>query len=230
MIVTQITTHTDDAHDLLTSYFQNKPKIRGLLDAFVTQIQNLEDGAYPFYTAFLVNSAIGAQLNSVGFIVGVDRAGRSDSEYRTAILAKIAINTSLGTIEDAITVYGLLTGSTDTQVIEYYPGVVDIYGNVNISFELTGDGTDAFAFDGGIDGLGFGDVFDSSVGGTFAELVINDLTSLRAIMDSVLAGGVRLDNLGYFEDEGFSFEGSSNGLGFGDYYDSTVGGGFATIA
>lgn len=230
MIVTQKTDMSGDAHGLLINYFQNKPKIRGLLDAFIEQVQDLEDGTYPFYTQFLVSAAIGSQLNAIGFIVGVDRAGRSDSEYRTAIYAQIAINTSRGTISDIITVYELLTGSTDTQVLEYFPGVIDIFGNVNIEWELDGDGADAFAFDGGIDGLGFGDVFDTSVGGTFAELVINDLTSLRSIMDSVLAGGVRLDNLGYFEDEGFAFEGSSHGLGFGDYYDSTVGGGFATIA
>lgn len=229
----EITDHSDAAVDRLAGQFKNKEKIEGFLRSFTDQVQNFEDVLIQMRDLMTVSTATGAQLDLLGEIVGVTRGGRTDSNYRLAIRAKIAINVSKGTPDEIITIFALLTGATVVQIYEYFPGVVEIYGNVNFAYELLGDGAEAFAFDGGVDGLGFGDVFDSSVGGTFAYLEVHDVDALFEIMDSVLAGGVRLDAMGYFDTEGegaFSFDGDPDGFGFGDFLDETIGGGFATIA
>lgn len=228
--IEQITDRVDNALDRLITQFKGKPNIETLLTAFVDQNQEKEDALFGVLNNRWVDTAVGDQLDGLGAIVGQIRGGRTDAQYRLAIQAKIAINTSKGTANEVITIYSLVTGATIVQIYEYFPGHVEIYGNASLEDFLEGDGADAFAFDGGTDGLGFGDVFDSTVGGEFAYLTSYDLDALYSLMDKVLAGGVRLDYLGYFPDDYFSFDGDPDGLGFGDVFDVTVGGGFATIA
>ena len=229
MSLTRIPSHISTAIDRLASQFKTKPRIQGLVRNFVRPMDNIEDELFRILNFRWVDTATGIQLDGMGSIVGERRRGRTDEAYRLAIRTRIAINISKGTPEEVIAIFGLLTGSTDTRIYEYFPGVVEIYGNRNFEFEYDFYGPDSFAFAGGVDGLGFGDVFDPDVGGIFARLILHDVAALYRLMDSVLAAGVRLDRMGYFETGGFSFEGDPLGLGFGDIFDATIGGGFARI-
>lgn len=229
-MITKINDTVSEALDRLVTQFKGKTRVEGLVQSLCSGIQEIEDELYKMLTLRWVSSATGAQLDIIGDIVGEARKGRSDTPYRIGIRAKIGINTSKGTAEEAITIFSLLFGATEVMLQEYFPGVVDIFGNVNILFQLQGDGPEAFAFDGGIDGLGFGDVFDPDVGGTFATLYLYDIASFYVLMDKVLSAGVRIGRLGYWLGEAFSFAGGASGEGFGDVGDPSVGGGFATIA
>ena len=228
-MITRITSHIADALARLASQFKEKPRIEALIRAFVSPMDEIEREIYNLNFYRWVRTATGVQLDGLGAIVGEDRRGRNDDAYRLAIITRIAINTSKGTAEDAITVFELLTNATVVHLYEYFPGVVEIYGNVNFEFTLEGNGPDAFAFEGGLDGLGFGDVFDPNVGGRFARLVVHNVNALYVLMDSVLAAGVRLDRLGYWSDPPFGFDGDPAARGFGNVFDGTVGGGFARI-
>lgn len=221
--------HSDQAVGRLISQYKEKPRIEGFLRAFVDPFQPLEAALIDLIINRWVYTAVGAQLDVLGVIVDEPRGGRMDQEYRIAIIAKIAINNSKGTPEEVISIFGLLTASTDILLQEYFPGVVWLSGNGNFQFDYTNVGPDAFAFAGGVDGLGFGDYFDPSVGGVFNSLILKNVGALYAIMDSVLAAGVRLDELIQFDDPAFSFAGDVNGAGFGDYFDTSVGGKFASI-
>lgn len=230
-MITPITDHEEQALARLVSQFKGKVRIEGIIQTLCNGQQQIEDEFYKLLTLRWVSSATGAQLDIIGAIVGQPRQGSGDTAYRIAIRGKIGINTSDGTPEDAITVFQLLFGATDVMLQEHFPGVVEIFANVNIEYVLEGDGPEAFAFDGGIDGLGFGDVFDSTVGGTFANLYLYDVAIFYALMDKVLSAGIRIGALGYWEGgEAFTFEGGPTGAGFGDVFDASVGGGFATIA
>lgn len=228
-MIEKILTHVQDAQDRLASEFQEKPRIASLLSALTLQAQFAENMAYQFLTAFNLSSAIGNQLDLLGEIVGVERGGRSDFEYRLQVYLKIAINIAKGDANGTIEIFSLVTGATRVHLLEYFPGVIEIYGNVNFEYALLGDGPEAFAFEGGLDGLGFGDLYDTSIGGTFAEIIFYPTQWIYDLMDRVIAGGVRIGALGYFSSTPFSFEGDPEGLGFGDLYDVTVGGDFATI-
>lgn len=230
MSLTPITDYVEQAIARLAAQYKGMPLIEGLVEAIIQPFQGIEDALVQTLNFRWVDTAIGAQLDGLGSIVGEERRGRNDDEYRLAIKLRIAINTSQGTPENAINVFLLVTGCTQAHYLPYYPAEVDIFGNCNFAEAILGDASDDFAFDGGPDGLGFGDFFDSSVGGEFQTIQTGYLDFMFNIIQSVLPGGVLLGHIGYYDEENaFIFEGNSPGGGFGDVFDSTMGGQFATI-
>jgi hypothetical protein len=228
-MITKIDSHIEDGLARLISQYKGKERIEGFISSFIRPLEALETGLISTLNNRWVNTAIGKQLDLLGSIVGEGRRGQTDEEYRIKIIIRIAINTSKGTPEGTIAIFALVTGATIVNLYEYFPGVVELYANVNFEYSFNNCGPDAFAFEGGIDGLGFGDVFDPDVGGIFCELVLHDMEYLYYLMDSVLQAGVRLDRLGVFEDGAFGFDGDPAVLGFGDVFDSTIGGKFSRI-
>lgn len=131
--IVYIATHEDDAVARLASQFRQKPLIEGLIRAFVAQHQGMEDANDELLTERLIDTAVGAQLDGFGSIVGELRQGRADDEYRLALKARMGRNNSEGTPEDVINVFNLLTGSTQTQLLEASPAVITLTGNVDFS-------------------------------------------------------------------------------------------------
>lgn len=129
--VTYIADHEDQAVARLVAQFKDKPLIEGVLRAFIKQIQDIEDVLNVMINETLEN-AEGVQLDGFGEIVGEKRNGKTDEFYRIAILARTGRNTSEGTPEDIISVFNLLTGSTETHLIEY-DAVITLTGNVDFS-------------------------------------------------------------------------------------------------
>lgn len=190
--ITEIADHSSQAIDRLTSQFKDKEKISGFISAFVDQVQELETVFQDLLSDRSLNQASGEQLDGLGRIVGIERGGRNDADYKNLIIAKIGQNTSKGLAENLINVFILLTSSSRVHFIEYYPAECEIYADVDIStlntediYEfcqkvLSGgvrlnhigwfDADEAFAFDGEPDGLGFGDALDETVGGKFASI------------------------------------------------------------
>ena len=228
-MITKITNHVEDAQNRLADQFQEKPRIAALLKGFTNEAQFVENALIQLLSFRSVSTAIGRQLDIIGSIIGERRSGRKDFEYRRAIYIKIAINVSKGTPEEAIDIFSLVTESTETQLEEYWPGHVTLMGNVDFRYGYEYLGPDSFAFEGGVDGLGFGDFFDPDVGGVFVGLIVYDMHSLYVLFDRILAAGVKLDWIGFFTGPSFSFDGDARGAGFGNYFDSGIGGNFATI-
>lgn len=196
--LTEIVDHQAQAIARLTTIFKDKPKIAALLSAFVSPTQDIEAILYDLFGQRSIDTAVGYQLDILGEIVGVKRKGRSDSDYRLAIIGKIAINTSEGTSEDLIAIFNFLTGSVKSWITFVYPAEVGIYADKNLgglnveeiynicqsiiaggvklfgigSYNSDGSGDPTFAFDGDAYGnvAGFGDVNDPSIGGKFATL------------------------------------------------------------
>lgn len=127
-----IITNTDyvlEALNLLLEQFKDKENIEDLLSSFIQQIQLGEDVTFDLYSERLLDTAIGAQLDVLGTIVGQDREWSNDEEYRIYIKARIAINRSNGKAEELINIFNLVWGST------YTYEVIDT-GNASISIEL----------------------------------------------------------------------------------------------
>jgi len=230
MSITKTENHSEEAVARLISQFKGKERIEALVTAFVDQYQDLENMSYDMENNRSVNTAVGNQLDQLGEIVDVARGGLDNEDYRKAIITKIAINVSKGTPENLLAIFLLLTEAQRAIYLETHPAEVEIYANENIEYVIKDDGEDAFAFDGGIDGLGFGDIFDADVGGTFAYIEDNDVQALYITCDKVIPAGVRLNWIGWYDgDDGFTFAGDSEGKGFGDALDSTVGGRFGKL-
>lgn len=226
-----IKNHTAIANDRYTQVFKDKPNIAGMTTAFVNQIQKLENVFQDLGFFRFIYTASGEQLDGLGSIVGEQRQGRNDFDYRIAIITRIAINTSDGTPEEFIAILNLVTGSTQVFYYEIKPASVMAFVNTNIDFSIDNISSDSFAFEGGIDGLGFSDVFFPNQGGVFSGFNFKDVNFIYLLANKILPAGVRLDAVGWYDPNNpFGFENDANNAGFGDAFDSTVGGLFAKIS
>lgn len=196
MSLVKIETHAEDAVARLIAQFKEKPRIEALLMAFAAEYQSLEDSIFSLPADRALATAVGEQLDLFGTIVGELRRGRNDDDYRLALYARIARNTSRGTYEDLIRVFNLITGTPASLVVDLFPASVGIFATSDISaldvvkiLEIcqsvipggvklfgvgmlpVGDGT-FFAFEGPDPRIrGFGDANDPAVGGGFATLL-----------------------------------------------------------
>lgn len=82
----------------LIQKFSDKPNIVATLEAYLENIQKVEDLAFEVGEAFNLTGAIGVQVDTIGKLVGVKRAGLTDSDYLWKINRKISANASDGTI------------------------------------------------------------------------------------------------------------------------------------
>jgi hypothetical protein len=97
-------------------------KFEDLIRVLISPDQRLEDAAQQVLAGYQLDSAIGAQLDVIGLLVGQERAGLSDSNYRRYIRARISANRSSGTVEEILQVIGLvLNDLTATLVMQPQP-------------------------------------------------------------------------------------------------------------
>ena len=98
---------------LLTSCFnaEKAPNVNGILKALLGPIQDAEDMAIATVTLRQFANAVGDPLDKWGSIVGEPRLGRSDADYRVAILIRISVNDSQGKVEDILGIATLAFGA-----------------------------------------------------------------------------------------------------------------------
>lgn len=79
-----------------------------LLACLVSPFQSLENALQQLLTERSVDTAVGAQLDVIGKIVGQARNGMTDDDFRRHVRARISVNKSTGVTEDIITVTDLV--------------------------------------------------------------------------------------------------------------------------
>lgn len=100
--------------------------LTALIRAYVAQIQELEGVMFELRDARAVGTAVGAQLDGLGGIIGEDRLGRDDDTYRIAIQSRIDNNSSNGTIEDLLDLIKTASGGDKTvRLSESFPAHFD---------------------------------------------------------------------------------------------------------
>ncbi len=113
--------------------------IKKLLRALAAPFQDMEDTLQQLLTERAVNTAIGAQLDAVGKLVGRARNGLDDDTYRRYIRAQIQSNRSEGLVEEMLLITELVvfddaaTYVLDNQGIAAFVIRVE---NVTVSFEV----------------------------------------------------------------------------------------------
>lgn len=103
-----MTDHVATALARLPSEYAEDANVIALVTALVTPAQALETALLALLTDRAVNTAVGAQLDQLGVIVGQGRAGLSDADYRRYLRTKIKTNRSNATVEDLIDVVQLM--------------------------------------------------------------------------------------------------------------------------
>jgi hypothetical protein len=111
----------------LTNQFNESPKLRAMVEAMIRPLQEAVEDAAALKEERWLDTAIGQQLDGLGYLVGVARDGRNDEDYRAAIAFKIFVNTSNATPGDLIQALRTLTQGTDIQYIEQYPATAELF-------------------------------------------------------------------------------------------------------
>lgn len=228
-MIIRIDSHVVDAINRLIEQYRESEDLHKIIEAFVQQIQFLEDAAYEFRNRLDPNELEGELLDRFGVIVDQDRLGLEDDFYRLLLLAKIGINVSEGEAERIITVFKLLTRATHVHYMNLGGGEIELATDgtldesfINFVFDLMQrtvaagvridefifhDADAPFSFDGpnvSVPSAGFGTVADANIGGKFAYL--------RRFIPT------------------FAFDGDDiSSSGFGSTQDVIVGGGFVTL-
>lgn len=113
--------HVQEGLSLLPSTWDNTPVIRGVLEAWLTPLNQTEQDALDVRDGFNVRSAIGYQLDIIGAYFNESRKGRTDNEYRSAILAIIASSNGSGTPDQLMDLFASLTSTSKVDYWEHYP-------------------------------------------------------------------------------------------------------------
>lgn len=111
----------------LTNQFSESPKLRAMVEAMVQPLQDALATIEQLRTERWIDTAVGAQLDGAGYIVGESRNGRDDDAYREAIKFRIFVNVSNGTPADLIQGLKALTKPDDIQYIEQYPATAILF-------------------------------------------------------------------------------------------------------
>jgi len=110
----------------LIQQYRNKPKIAAFLTAYLEQIQDLENVYFDLIIERTIDNAVGVQLDGLGAIVGEDREGRSDTDFRLWIRARIQANRSNGYVNELIAITLLVTTDNTVWISQYPPASMHI--------------------------------------------------------------------------------------------------------
>lgn len=152
---TTVTDYDERARDRMLSQWREAPRIQSLLEAAAACCQTLEGEIDDLITQRTLANATGDNLDQYGNLIGEQRLGLTDDEYRVIIAARILINNSESTADDVFAIFKQLlnevnppTTATVFDYQEYYPKLVcmrahretaisDVFaGRVSVMMEL----------------------------------------------------------------------------------------------
>lgn len=127
MALTLIDNHVEAGLSRLLQRNKESYNINSLLSALIEPIQEIENQIYDLYTERSLDTSIGKQLDGIGKIVGLDRDGRDDIDYRSALIIQIQINKAGGEPESIITAIRQLFKTEIITFKEIYPANYEVY-------------------------------------------------------------------------------------------------------
>lgn len=105
--------HCAEGKKLLLSQFRGKPRIEGVLCALLDAVQDWEDVVLQVYMGRWIDVAEGIQLDQLGDLIDLARAGWPDETYRMLLRAQILVLRSDGEWPD---IFGVLAAIGYTAV------------------------------------------------------------------------------------------------------------------
>lgn len=131
--------HTEQAKELMLSQFKDSETLNGLLESWMVPLQELEDSLHDFMENNGISTATGVMLDIIGEYFGVDRANRSDDQYRSAILARAISERTDGTTAKFISGLISLTQTNFSTFYDYFPRTVYAHVGGGYSPTIYGD-------------------------------------------------------------------------------------------
>lgn len=113
-----VTTHANDGIARLTERYR-KPLISALLGSWLSEVQALENASYDLLIKRSPATAEGATLDLLGKVVGQQRQGRTDEQYRLWIAARVLVNRSSGLLRQVLAIAAKLCNGQPLELREY---------------------------------------------------------------------------------------------------------------
>jgi len=113
--------YVQQGEDRLLDQFSNSPIIQGVLSTYLNELSNTQTSSISLLDILNIETAYGYNLDLIGKMVGEERLGNSDTQYRKNIKVKIFLNSSKGTPNDLLEILDLLTESTSLELFEHTP-------------------------------------------------------------------------------------------------------------
>lgn len=111
------TSLTTNALALFTEQFKYAPNVQALATALLSSMEDVLAEQNQLFNNRSLQTAVGAQLDGLGDILGLTRQGLDDDQYRALLLFQVFVNTSKGTPEDLINAVRFLSQGTH---LHYY--------------------------------------------------------------------------------------------------------------
>jgi hypothetical protein len=99
-VLTKIENHVEAGLSRLIEQYKRDVTFRKFLTIHLRRVQELEDAYWEILVKRLFDTAEGAQLTAIGKIVGAERGGLSDEDFKIVVAARIAVLRSHGTPND----------------------------------------------------------------------------------------------------------------------------------
>lgn len=120
----------------LPSYWDDKPKAKGLLQSLLTAFQNPLDLLFEILNGTSLDDAEGVQIDIIGSLWNVPRLSKTDEEYKEAIRQTMAIDEANSTIPNIIALLKTATSAANVQIFEHLPGNIHAYMNTSLVDDL----------------------------------------------------------------------------------------------
>lgn len=101
--------YRDVAVSRLLAQFREQPNIVAVIKSLAGGVQAIENDAFGVLVSTTFTAATDIDLDHWGLLVGEERNGLDDDDYRTMISARILANRSIGTRDEIITIAQLVT-------------------------------------------------------------------------------------------------------------------------
>ncbi len=130
--------HLKEARALLLGQFQDQSVLTAFLDALVRQVSKVEAAAMEVMVVRNgdIDNMLADGLNKWGKILGVDRNGRDDADYKVALKLTIGTNLSSGTNADLLNIVLILAPTAVVEIVQNPPASFRI---IATSFSGTDD-------------------------------------------------------------------------------------------
>lgn len=116
--------HVEIGLSRLLEQWKNSPKIQGLLRSYLEQSNELESVAFEVLTERGIFEAVGVNLDVIGALFDISRDGRTDEQYRAAILNYVTTLNGDGTTEVFMQALRAVSGSDFVDFFEHPSGDV----------------------------------------------------------------------------------------------------------
>lgn len=101
--------------------FRDSDNVKSFIQVLSEELNLTQQDTFDIISNMELDVAFGQFLDIIGGYVGERRVGRTDTEYRDAIIFRTIVNTSRGTPNDLLRALSVATGATKTKIWEYYP-------------------------------------------------------------------------------------------------------------